>query len=437
VCLSVCIQQASAQGAAAKVTNARVGETAIIPAPVNVNILTFGWYRGTVVDNPQLIYTYFVSTSGQVNGPQYTGRETGRPDGSLQIRDLLTSHTGNYTVNVTPSGAAPVTTTRLLRVYELVTKPTVTSEPSQLVENRGPAVITCDTSSAAVTILWSFNSTSALPGNIIPSPDNRTLTITNVSRGDSGIYQCVAMNPVSSSASDPQTLIVAYGPENMRIDPPTSQWLLVGDTLSLSCTAGSVPASQYQWHLNGTDLNSPGNTYIIEKVSSKDNGNYTCVADNTVTGLSAQASVSVTVNGRPCPTPCTCWQITLGVACGVLLGAVIIVAGMAVHYERRLKQKVTNKESRLRCRPSVHGVETWRPSNLRADQKALMLWLRGLCALQKKVDAIKNQKITSYISVQKDIANNSKCFGNNVFSFKLICFIGAANVTNYIETHFS
>ncbi|XP_078509037.1 cell adhesion molecule CEACAM6-like [Lissotriton helveticus] len=359
---------ASTQGAAAEVINAEVGEMATLTAPVNVNLLRFVWYRGTVADNRQMIYTHFVSPPSQLHGPQYTGRETGRPDGSLEIRDLLTNDTGNYTVSVTLSGAAPVTTTRQLRVYEPVTKPTVTSEPAQLVKT-GPAVITCNTSSVAVTIVWSFNSTSAVPGNIIPSPDNSTLSIANVSRKDSGIYQCVAMNPVSSSASDPQTLIVAYGPEDVKIGPTGSHWLQVGDKLSLFCTAESFPSPQYQWRLYDTDLKRPGNTYIIEKVSCQDNGNYTCMADNTVTGLSAQASVAVTVNGKPCPAPCTCWQTTLGVACGVLLGAAIIVAVIVVHYERHLKQKDTNKDENVYQNPSIIKNADTQYENERKDRE--------------------------------------------------------------------
>ncbi|XP_069057517.1 carcinoembryonic antigen-related cell adhesion molecule 21-like isoform X3 [Pleurodeles waltl] len=349
VCLGVCIRRASAQGAGAEVIDAAVGRSATIPAPVSVDVVSYAWYRGTAVASSQLICTYFVSSSKQVNGPQYTGPESGRPDGSLQIRDLRTNYTGNYTVTVITNGANPATATRQLRVYEPVTTPTVKYASSQLVENQGPAEITCDTPSVPVTILWSFNSNPTLPGNIIQSADNRTLTISNVSREDSGIYQCTALNPVSRSMSDPQTL---------------------------------------------------------------------------------------TVTRNPCPAPCSCWQTTLGVACGVLLGAAIIVAGMAVHYERRLNQKGTDKDSRLSCRSSVHGAKIWRSSNLRADKKALMLWLKGLCVLEKKLNAIKNQKIPAYINVQKDIANNCT-FCDDVISLKLSGFISAANVTNYSQADFS
>ncbi|XP_069057513.1 carcinoembryonic antigen-related cell adhesion molecule 5-like [Pleurodeles waltl] len=513
VCLGVCILRASAQGAGAEVIDAAVGETATIPAPVTVKTFSFSWYRGTAVAASQLICTYFVSSPEQVNGPQYTGRESGRPDGALQIRDLRTNYTGNYTVNVIVSGASPVEATRQLRVsenvsipviqampqnpvengsldlfcnasgtdvsyqwyqddklitsggrinitsnsqaltlspctrsdtgtsfacrasnavshstssqyiltvsygpdtpvisvnpkesayaagsaitfsctaashppalytwllngesllntgpelvihsltladsgnftcntsnsvthlskhtlwgirvLELVTKPTVKYVSSQLVENRGPVEITCDTPSVPVTIFWSFNGSQTLPGNIILSPDNRTLTISNVSRGDSGIYQCTALNPVSNSTSDPQTLTVAYGPENVKITPPGSQLLQVGNKLSLSCTAQSVPEVQYQWFLNDTNLNRPGNTYTVEKVSSQNYGNYTCVAHNTYTSLSANTSVFITVNGTD-PSSGGSPDLSGGAIAGIVIGvlAVIIVVCVLVY----------------------------------------------------------------------------------------------------------
>ncbi|KAJ1133232.1 hypothetical protein NDU88_011529 [Pleurodeles waltl] len=353
--LSVWTQQTVGQVPRSYVITAAVGETATLTAPFTADILIFAWYRGTVVFEPQLILSYLVSSSAQSNGPQFTGRESVSHDGTLDIGDLQTSDTGNYTLFMTLTTAATTTVYKQMRVYETVTKPKVKYVRSQLVEDQGPAEIICATSWVAVTIHWYFNDRLVLDSNsrMVLSVDNRTLTVTNVTRKDSGIYQCVAINPVSNSRSDQQTLTVAYGPEDVKIDPPGSQLLQAWDKLFLLCTARSFPESQYQWLLNDTDLNRPGNTYTVEKVSSQNNGNYTCVAHNTDTGLSAKASVSIAVYGSPCSTPCSCWQTTLGVACGVLLGAAVIVAGMIVHYEKRLNQKFTNRDENVYQIPSI------------------------------------------------------------------------------------
>ncbi|XP_069057524.1 carcinoembryonic antigen-related cell adhesion molecule 21-like isoform X2 [Pleurodeles waltl] len=265
---SLCVwpQRTATQGPGAGVVTAAVGQTVTLTAPVTAGILAFAWHRGTVVTNRQLILSYLLLDPTLTTGPEFTGRENLSSDGTLDIRDLRTSDSGIYTVSMTSNTAAIRTGNQQLRVYEPVTKPTVKYVSPQLVENRCPVEITCDTPSMPVTILWSFNGSPTLPGNIILSADNRTLTISNVPRDDSGIYQCVALNPVSISTSDPQTLTVI-------------------------CSA--------------------------------------------------------------CPIPGSCWQTTLGVACGVLLGAAIIVAGVAVHYERRLKQKGTSKDENLYQNASV------------------------------------------------------------------------------------
>ncbi|XP_069497086.1 carcinoembryonic antigen-related cell adhesion molecule 6-like [Ambystoma mexicanum] len=335
----VCIQRTWSQGSSPEVI-AHVGETGTLPAPVTSNIHSVIWYRGATPDNTQRIFIYFTSPPEQANGDQFTGREVGFADGSLQIRGVRRSDTGNYTVILTISdGSTPQRTTQL-RVYEDVTKPRVNYVSAQLVENRGPANITCETSNAE-TILWLFDNSPVLPSNIMLSADNRTLSFKNVTRGDTGTYQCEGINPVSRSKSDPKLLTVAYGPENIMIDPAGSQLLPVGAKLSLTCTAVSVPGPAYQWLLNDNDIKQSGSTFTIAKVSSKDKGNYTCEAQNPVSQLSVKATVSINVNGTELypvtpATTCSCWQVALGVALGVILGAAVIIAGVIVYYKRLL-----------------------------------------------------------------------------------------------------
>ena len=64
------------------------------------NPLGYGWYRGERVENTQLIASYRVDTNAATNGPEYSGRETLYPNGTLLIRNVTQRDTGPYTLLV-------------------------------------------------------------------------------------------------------------------------------------------------------------------------------------------------------------------------------------------------------------------------------------------------------------------------------------------------
>ncbi|XP_069497081.1 carcinoembryonic antigen-related cell adhesion molecule 5-like isoform X1 [Ambystoma mexicanum] len=269
----------------------------------------------TAASYPPALYTWLLN-----------GQSLQKTEHKLLINSLTLRDSGNYTCN-TSNNITHLSNhaTRGIHVLENVTKPIVNYVSAQLVENRGPANITCDTSNAE-TILWFFNNSPVLPSNIMLSADNRTLIIKNVTRGDTGTYQCEGINPVSRSKSDPKMLTVAYGPENITINPAGSQQLPVGAKLSLTCTALSVPGAAYQWLLNDNDLKQYGSTFTIAKVSPKDNGSYTCEAQNPVSQLSVKATVSIYVNGTDDGFGSNTDGPPVGVIVGAVIGALALVA---------------------------------------------------------------------------------------------------------------
>ncbi|XP_078509031.1 cell adhesion molecule CEACAM6-like [Lissotriton helveticus] len=315
-----------------------VGENVTLLASASLSLLTFSWYRGPVVTPRELIFSYIVSTSTQNNGPQYTGAERGRADGSLQIRDLLINHTGEYSATTILHDGSLTTGTRRLRVYvplqlpseyrwnrlarlsesvllqsvvfagtfknknntEVVSSPTVRVSTQYPVEDVDSAVLTCETSIPVDTILWSFDH-RPLAGDVRMqlSADNRTLTLSSVCRADSGLYQCEARNPVGAGVSAPQTLTVVFGPEKAELEPSGCRIIEAGAVLTLTCSAESAPTAEYQWLLNKRDLNHSDSRLIVPKVSaSGDGGRYTCVTRNQLTGRSVNASVSIAVLGE-------------------------------------------------------------------------------------------------------------------------------------------
>ncbi|XP_007458754.1 PREDICTED: carcinoembryonic antigen-related cell adhesion molecule 1 [Lipotes vexillifer] len=78
-------------------------------------------------------------------------------------------------------------------------------------EHKDPAVLTCLSNDAGISICWFFNGQSLLLTERMKlSPDNSTLTINPVRREDARDYQCEVSNLGSSSKSDPLRLGVKF-----------------------------------------------------------------------------------------------------------------------------------------------------------------------------------------------------------------------------------
>uniref|UniRef100_A0A8C3T0D5 Ig-like domain-containing protein n=1 Tax=Chelydra serpentina TaxID=8475 RepID=A0A8C3T0D5_CHESE len=193
---------------------------------------------------------------------------------------------------------------------EMLPRPTVTPNQTQVPEN-GTFTLTCNTSPSADTVLWLRDGASLVPSErLVLSPDNRTLTVLNVTRGDAGTYRCEVRNLVSTNHSEPSNVTVAYGPDSTRIDPPGPIDLTLGSPLTLTCVADSVPALSYRWVVNGTDTNETGSSLTFNPTTLDHQGTYECQAQNPITNRTAWASVTVRFVGEspgsnlalpPCP----------------------------------------------------------------------------------------------------------------------------------------
>ncbi|KAK1155147.1 carcinoembryonic antigen-related cell adhesion molecule 5-like, partial [Acipenser oxyrinchus oxyrinchus] len=172
-------------------------------------------------------------------------------------------------------------------------QPTVRSNVTDPVEFNDTVSLTCTASGSDVSYRW-FNGSSVVSDSerIHLSDDNKTLTIPGVLRSDDGTLYCYVFNPVSNSTSEPFHLIVSYGPEEASIMAP--DLAANGSAITLTCSAHSQPPSHYTWYLNGKQT-ANGSQYMIDHVSADNEGNYTCVAWNSVTGRNSSAIKELTV----------------------------------------------------------------------------------------------------------------------------------------------
>uniref|UniRef100_A0A2K6FK42 Ig-like domain-containing protein n=1 Tax=Propithecus coquereli TaxID=379532 RepID=A0A2K6FK42_PROCO len=238
--------------------------------------LGYNWYKGDKVDSNYRIVAYVISTQVNNTGPAYSGRETIYPNGSLLFQNNE-EVTGQF------------------RVYPELPKPSIASNNSSPVEDEDSVALTCEPETQDTTYLWWINGQGLQDSDrVVMSLDNRTLILLNISRNDTGPYECGNWNPVSASRSDPVTLNVLYGPDVPTISPPDSNYQ-PGANLNLSCHAASNPAAQYSWLINGS-LQQTTQELFVPNVTVNNSGSYACVAHNSATGRNTTTVKIITVS---------------------------------------------------------------------------------------------------------------------------------------------
>lgn len=129
------------------------------------------------------------------------------------------------------------------------------------------------------------------------SSDHRMLTLHNISRNDTGHYQCENRNSAASSISDPVLVKVIYGPDLPVVNPPDPE-VRAGVALTLSCFADSNPPAQYRWEVDGKP--GPATQHlVIAEVSLDQEGRYTCEASNSITHLCRSANGKIRISEAP------------------------------------------------------------------------------------------------------------------------------------------
>ncbi|KAM4825909.1 cell adhesion molecule CEACAM1-like isoform 3-T3 [Thomomys bottae] len=178
----------------------------------------YRWFKGNSVNEDYRLVAYSPSTRENSTGPAYSGRETVQQDGSLFFRNVTVNDSGVYTLDILSVNFVSKMVTGQLRVFELVTQPSIHAS-NTTVEEQGSVVLTCNSTVPEVTIQWTFNNQSLqLTTRTKLSEDNSTLSIDPVRREDSGEYRCVVSNPVSSMTSGPFRLAVNYDPAQPSSD---------------------------------------------------------------------------------------------------------------------------------------------------------------------------------------------------------------------------
>ncbi|XP_038675482.1 leucine-rich repeats and immunoglobulin-like domains protein 2 [Scyliorhinus canicula] len=128
------------------------------------------------------------------------------------------------------------------------------------------------------------------------------LQLRNINFTDEGWYQCVITNYFGSNYSDKAKLTVNELPSFMKT--PMDLTIRAGAIARLECAAGGHPMPQIAWQKDGgTDFPAARErrmhvmpedaVFFIADVKMEDMGMYSCMAQNTAGGISANATLTV------------------------------------------------------------------------------------------------------------------------------------------------
>ncbi|XP_028299890.1 receptor-type tyrosine-protein phosphatase S isoform X8 [Gouania willdenowi] len=138
------------------------------------------------------------------------------------------------------------------------------------------------------------------------------LQIENSEETDQGKYECVASNVEGVRYSSPANLYVRELREVRRVAPrfsipPTSQEIMPGGSVNITCVAVGSPMPYVKWMLNSEDLTPedemPVGRNVLELTSVRESANYTCVAMSSLGIIEAVAQITVKSLPKPPGTP--------------------------------------------------------------------------------------------------------------------------------------
>ncbi|KAK2844800.1 hypothetical protein Q5P01_011459 [Channa striata] len=144
-------------------------------------------------------------------GPGYENRISfDRTTGSLELRSLTLSDSGEYRVIITPDGGHQLTGSTRLEILAPAHNIVVTPSSTDMVEFNSSVRLSCSSSGTFLSFLWLNGSSEVTASDRVQLTDgNATLTIFNVTRYDQGPFRCHVSNALSNGTSEPVKLSIS------------------------------------------------------------------------------------------------------------------------------------------------------------------------------------------------------------------------------------
>uniref|UniRef100_A0A3B3DPQ1 Ig-like domain-containing protein n=1 Tax=Oryzias melastigma TaxID=30732 RepID=A0A3B3DPQ1_ORYME len=122
--------------------------------------------------------------------------------------------------------------------------------------------------------------------------DNKTVKFVSVDHDDAGTYHCTAVNVFGNMTSRAYNLVVNYGPKMTTVKGPSVA--TEGSSVSMSCSADSLPESSFSWYFNGSKVSNMSQ-FTTPPLTKELSGQYTCEAFNSITNRTSNDSLMLSV----------------------------------------------------------------------------------------------------------------------------------------------
>ncbi|XP_026787651.3 B-cell receptor CD22 [Pangasianodon hypophthalmus] len=146
------------------------------------------------------------------------------------------------------------------------------SRSGEIVEGSSVTLTCSSDANPPVEYSW-FKGTS-------PKSNGKTYTFRTISSEDRGVYKCKSSNQHGEKYSDEVTIKVLYPPKRVSVSISPSGEIVEGSSVTLTCSSdANPPVETYTW-FKGTSYIGTGQSYIINRISSEDSGEYKCKSSN-------------------------------------------------------------------------------------------------------------------------------------------------------------
>jgi hypothetical protein len=205
------------------------------------------------------------------------GSLAGETNATLTLRNVAPTQAGDYFV-VVANPSDDLVTSQAARLAVIVPVAPAIVQPlrdATIVWGESASFTVIADGTPPFQYEWSFN------GAGLPGQTNATLTVSNATRSQDGVYTVTVSNRTGSRATSQARLIVALPPPPIITQQPADVTVDRGQTATFSVTAVGTSPLQYQWSRSGPILSGATNaTLTLQNVTTDQAGAFVVEVTN-------------------------------------------------------------------------------------------------------------------------------------------------------------